>query len=777
MIGRTLSHYRILEKIGAGGMGEVFLARDMRLERDVAVKLLPPGRLSSDEARSLFRREALTLSKLNHPNIQTVHDFDSEGEVDFLVTEYGPGTTLSDRLAEGGLPPKEVMTLGEQLAAGLEAAHERGIVHRDLKPSNIRILPDGRLKILDFGLAKLVGPSSDSAATFSKLETQTFAGTPHYMAPEQRAGRPADARSDIYATGLVLREMLGSASSPALLRIIARCLENDPSKRYQTAKELATAIRHAKTPSRTSWRVAAAVAVLAVLAIAASALLFRSATEPGTIRAVVALPSQVLGSSAEDFLGEAISRTLSTYLAQIEGMETKLPPAGFELERFQGDIDRIAATFGVDALVLSALTAEPERFLLNVQLVETDGRRLIWSGDYQGPPTDYLAMVREAAEELRVQLRPQLGAIGAARGSSQAALSFEKGVYYSHRFNHRHLTEDFDAALDAFGEALQLDPGLSDAAAEIAWLYEFRLEQGIDAAEARAQAHRWATRALEIDNENGRAWAVLTLLEVGRGEQAGAVLGNSLKAARFAPRFPRANVALHMGLSSCRLRLVVGERIRGLDPLYLYSGLPNALDCLGRTEDALRINEEVLSIEPDFPFGLQARAGLLLKQGRLLEAAGLLERLDRMAVQGRIRIDWVRFMTDVYIVLGKGVESTAALDRLLHTASGEDRFPYWQLASQIALEVLGRNDQRERARTILLALDKAGVSLEYDSLHLSSDRRWILEDPELAPVVERARKQFAEVVAVLEDARARGELPAFLEQPFDELLVDLNWAN
>ncbi|HXV60107.1 MAG TPA: serine/threonine-protein kinase, partial [Vicinamibacteria bacterium] len=150
MIGRTLSHYRILEKIGAGGMGEVFLARDTRLERDVAVKLLPPGRLSSDEARSLFRREALTLSKLNHPNIQTVHDFDSEGEVDFLVTEYVPGTTLSDRLANAGLPPKEVMTLGEQLAAGLEAAHERGIVHRDLKPSNIRILPDGRLKILDF---------------------------------------------------------------------------------------------------------------------------------------------------------------------------------------------------------------------------------------------------------------------------------------------------------------------------------------------------------------------------------------------------------------------------------------------------------------------------------------------------------------------------------------------------------------------------------------------------------------------------------------------------
>ena len=267
-----LGHYRIVEKIGAGGMGEVYRARDEHLARDVAIKVLPPGTLTDESARKHFHKEALILSQLNHPNIATIHDFDTQQGVDFLVMEYIPGITLSEKVAAGPLPEKEVLRLGVQLAEGLAAAHDHGVVHRDLKPGNLRVTSDGRLKILDFGLAKLRLPVTDSAATESLSETQAMAGTLPYMAPEQLLGGEIDARTDIHAAGSVLYEMatgqrpfaeversqligailrrpprpptaLNPRLSPELERIIGKCLEKEPENRYQSAKELAVDLR------------------------------------------------------------------------------------------------------------------------------------------------------------------------------------------------------------------------------------------------------------------------------------------------------------------------------------------------------------------------------------------------------------------------------------------------------------------------------------------------------------------------------------------------------
>ncbi len=165
LIGSTLSHYHILERIGAGGMGEVYRARDSRLERDVAVKVLPADALGDEPARRQFRKEALALSKLNHPNIERVHDFDSQGGIDFLVVELIPGMTLDARIAEGPIPEREIARIGEQVAEGLAAAHGHGIVHRDIKPSNVLVTPEGRAKILDFGLAKRAPESAGFATT------------------------------------------------------------------------------------------------------------------------------------------------------------------------------------------------------------------------------------------------------------------------------------------------------------------------------------------------------------------------------------------------------------------------------------------------------------------------------------------------------------------------------------------------------------------------------------------------------------------------------------
>jgi len=270
MIGKTLSHYRVIEKIGAGGMGEVYRAHDERLERDVALKVLPAGTLSDESARQRFRKEALALSKLNHPNIATVFDFDTQDGVDFLVMELVEGVTLTDKLTAGALPEKEVARIGTQLAEGLAAAHDQRVVHRDLKPGNLRVTPDGRLKILDFGLAKFVRPVGRITTTEGTTEsapTEAMAGTLPYMAPEQLRGETVDARSDLWASGVVLYEMatgrrpfehklataladnilhqpptppsqLNPKVSSRLQEIILKCLERNPEHRYQSAREL-----------------------------------------------------------------------------------------------------------------------------------------------------------------------------------------------------------------------------------------------------------------------------------------------------------------------------------------------------------------------------------------------------------------------------------------------------------------------------------------------------------------------------------------------------------
>src|SRR5712692_2599589 len=201
IVGQTLGHYRVVERIGAGGIGVVYLARDERLDRDVALKVLSIGILSDDVARKQFQREALALAKLNHPNIETVFEFSDQEGVDFLVMELIPGVTLSEKLTAGPLVEKEIARLGGQLAEGLAAAHAQGVEHGDLKPGNLVITPDGRLKILDFGLAMLLGPTGSGKLTQSITETQGVSGTRPYMSPEQLRGEQTDPRSDIWAAG------------------------------------------------------------------------------------------------------------------------------------------------------------------------------------------------------------------------------------------------------------------------------------------------------------------------------------------------------------------------------------------------------------------------------------------------------------------------------------------------------------------------------------------------------------------------------------------------
>lgn len=271
MIGRLLGHYLVVEKIGVGGMGEVYRARDAQLDRDVALKVLRSGSVIDEAARRHFRKEALALAKLNHPNIESVFEFNTQDDVDFLVMELICGEALNEKLKQGPLSESEVVRLGQQFAEGLSAAHEQNIIHRDLKPANLMVTAKGRLKILDFGLATLVPPAGTSGTT---MDTTTgnhgIPGTLPYMAPEQLRGT-TDVRSDVYSAGAVLYEMatghrpfrqsqeadliaaivyqaperpstLNRRVSHRLENVILKALEKEPTSRYQSARELLVAL-------------------------------------------------------------------------------------------------------------------------------------------------------------------------------------------------------------------------------------------------------------------------------------------------------------------------------------------------------------------------------------------------------------------------------------------------------------------------------------------------------------------------------------------------------
>src|SRR5438067_1625355 len=404
MIGQTLSHYRIIAKLGAGGMGEVYSAHDERLEREVALKIIRSGALADEAARKRFRKEALALSKLNHPNIATIFDFDfdSESGVELIAMEYVPGETLAERARTGAMPEKDVIALALQIADALEEAHDRGIIHRDLKPGNVMVTPKGRAKVLDFGLAKLLRPTSGAAAApaLTWSETQGVSGTLPYMSPEQLRDEAVDARSDIFSLGAVLYELttgrqpfpetvasrltdailnhapvppraLNPRLSPELERIILKCLEKDPGLRYQAAKELRVDLHRLSAPTsapaaamplregkrRVIWAIGIAAAV-AGLAFLVNQLPFFTAiiVNPEKIRSLAVLPLNNLSADpAQEYFADGMTEELTTELAQISGLKVISRTSTMRYKGTRAPLPLIARELGVDAVVEGAV--------------------------------------------------------------------------------------------------------------------------------------------------------------------------------------------------------------------------------------------------------------------------------------------------------------------------------------------------------------------------------------------------------------------------------------
>ena len=563
MIDQTLKHYRIVARIGAGGMGEVYQARDERLERDVALKVLPAKALADNAARKRFRKEALALSKLNHPAIATIYDFDSDHGLDFLAMEYVTGETLAKKIATASLPEKDVLALGIQIADALDEAQEHHIVHRDLKPSNIMVTPKGRVKVLDFGLARLLQPASSLASAETLSETQGGSGTLPYMAPEQLREESLDPRSDIFSFGAVLYEMAtGQRSfpetvssrltdailhdapvpprgrnprlSPELERIILKCLEKSPEMRYQSARELSVDLRRLSSPTTISshdivkpkkshWRAAAVISGIALLVIFGLLAAMNVGglrdrlvpSEAPKIHSLAVLPLANLSKDPEqEYFVEGMADELITELAQISGLRVISRTSTMRYLRNPKPIPEIAKELGVDAVIEGSVERSGDQVRITAQLINARTDTHLWAHSYQRDLRDVLAMqsevARAIASEVQVQLTPQEKArLDSVRPVDPVAHeAYLKGLYH---WNF-HTGDELQKAIVEYQRAIQIDPNYALAYVGLADAYHVLPFNGDADPQVVGPKARDATlKAVELDPRLSEAHVTLAI--------------------------------------------------------------------------------------------------------------------------------------------------------------------------------------------------------------------------------------------------------------------------
>lgn len=518
-------------------MGLVFRASDQQLERDVAIKVLPPGMLADEAARKRFRREALALAKLNHPNIGTVYEFSSQEGLDFLVMEYVGGVAVDARLASGPLTQKEVLRLGFQLADGLASAHEHGVIHRDLKPANMRLTEDNRLKILDFGLAQFVRQETDLGITASISDSKDVTGTLPYMSPEQLRGELTDQRSDLWSAGAVLYELvtgrrpfpfaqvprlidaimnkppempsaLNPKISPGLEVAILKCLDKDPERRYQSARELRVDLDRltmpisqvplgpipgatpVSLPPKTNIRTPAALLAVVVLLLigALSYLHFRGkpqVTKPAALplsrrRSVAVLDFKNSTSRPEAaWLSTALPEMLTTELAAgerlrtIPGEEVAQMKINFSLPDSDTlsaqTLSQVSKTLGADLVVLGSYVALPDgKLRVDLHLQDVAAGETLISVKETGEESDLFDLVSRAGNQVRekcdagqVSSQDQAGVRAALPSTPQASKLYAEGLA-------KLRLGDAIAARDLLQRTVELDPNLALAHSALA---------------------------------------------------------------------------------------------------------------------------------------------------------------------------------------------------------------------------------------------------------------------------------------------------------------------
>jgi serine/threonine-protein kinase len=557
--GDRIGPYEILELLGAGGMGEVYRARDSRLDREVAVKILPPELADRPEWRERLEREARTVAALSHPNILAIHDVGRDNGISYAVMELVDGEALDRVLARERLPWRRAAELAAEIADALAAAHAKGIVHRDVKPANVIVARSGRAKVLDFGIARRTAVERAGAEATREYhhegdEQGGISGTVGYMAPEQARGGPADARADVFALGCLLFEMIagrpafdgGTISDtvaailrdpapelatrgvpPAIAGIVARCLAKEPAQRFQTASDLAFALREslglpepphrqlalARSAGRRWWLAAGVTAAMAAAAWLTVTLLGPSRERPPRLQSLAVLPLRDLsGAAGEQFLADGLTDQLITRLAALRGVRITSRTSSLALKGKPASLAEIRRQLGVDGIVEGSVALDGERLTVAVQLVDARRDRSLWGHTYERTLRDVVALEGEIAQSVASQIEAEIlpeqrRQIAAGPAVPPAAfLAFTRGAYFLHKRG----PGDLHNAVEHFRSALDADPTYAEAHAGLAESYALLgYQNALPASEAFGKAKAAAARALELQPELASAHAVL----------------------------------------------------------------------------------------------------------------------------------------------------------------------------------------------------------------------------------------------------------------------------
>ena len=555
----NISHYRILRRLGAGGMGEVYLAEDTKLRRNVAIKVLPNGATADEQARKRLLKEARATAILDHPNICSVYEVGEDGS--FIVMQYVEGETLASRLQAHRLTTAEVLEIAAQIADALAEAHAHRIIHRDLKPQNIMLTPRPGVKVLDFGLAKQMtepGIAASEAETASASIAATVVGTVPYMSPEQVRGQELDARSDVFSFGAVLYEMVTgrrpftapsmpelfsdiltrepvpaehyAAETPAeLLRILGKCLQKDRGRRYQSTHDLAVDLRSLQqqistTASRTGrlpaweprkWRRRAVVVAILLLGLAAGLWGAWLATRGNTIRSIAVLPFEHSSEDPDlDFVSDGITDNLIERLWRLPGLTVIGHAAVFRYKERTIDELSVGRELGVQSLLLGRVVKQGDTLNIRLELVEAKDGRVIWKDQYEGKYADLLALQREIPADVAAELRLQLSGEAQERLTRMTTSSSEAyELYLKGRYSWEKWTVDGSRqAIEYFQEAIKKDANFAAAYSGLADAYIWGARVDLPQKETHRRAREAALKALELDATLGEAHASLGLV-------------------------------------------------------------------------------------------------------------------------------------------------------------------------------------------------------------------------------------------------------------------------
>ena len=527
--GTLLGPYEILGLLGAGGMGEVYRARDPQLAREVAIKVLPEALADDAAALARFEREAKSVAALSHPNILAIYDVGREGRISYVVTELLEGETLGAALARGPLGARQAAQIVAGVAEGLAAAHGRGIVHRDIKPENLVLTPDGRVKILDFGIARVnaaVPTAGETSPTAGATSTGVILGTVGYLSPEQARGEPADARSDLFALGCVFYELLtgtrafpgvtvadalvallrdeppalGEGSSelpPAAREVLRHCLEKKPEQRFQNARELLLLLRP----------LAAGDAPVRPPTFAPSGA--------GGPDSLAVLPFENAGKDPDlEYLSEGIAESLTRALSSTPGLRVISRSAVARYRGSGADHVRAGRELSVGAVLTGRVVARGDRISVSAELVDVADQRQIWGHLYERRLDDIFSLQEQLAAEIAAQLRPRLagaassGPVLARQPNGEAYQLYLKGRYWWNR----RPEEGFTSALEYFQKSIEADPlfALSYAGLADCYVTLGSWETGIlPPNEAFLKARTLARKSVELDDRSAESHASL----------------------------------------------------------------------------------------------------------------------------------------------------------------------------------------------------------------------------------------------------------------------------